>query len=142
MNLLIANVLSCSDELYQVQPVNETAPLTAVRSPKMRQYAIKVQPAQTVIVDREPSPPDMLFRFRRGIVTAVDGDQVTLDDGEQTLSADNSKSLVTPKPGDEVLYTGFDHTNWRVLDQIIDGKPVHADALAAAWFPKMGEYRS
>lgn len=141
MTLLIANVLSCNDELYQVQPVDETTPLTAVRSPKMRQYEIKVQPAQYVIVDREPSPPEMLFRFRRGTVTAVDGDQVTVKDGGQTLPASNSSSLITPKLGDEVVYTGFDHTNWQVLDQIIDGKPVHTDALADAWFPKMGEYR-
>lgn len=141
MNLLIANVLSCTDELYQVQPVNETAPLTAVRSPKMQQYNIKVQPEQYVVVDRDSSPPEMLFRFRRGTVVAVADDQVTVDDGEQTLSADNSTSLIAPKPGDDILYTGFDHTNWQVLDQIIDGKPVHADALAGAWFPKMEEYR-
>ncbi|MEZ4615074.1 MAG: hypothetical protein R2867_06100 [Caldilineaceae bacterium] len=141
MNLLIANVLSSSDELYQVQPVTETESLTAVRSPKMQQYEIKVQPEQYVIVDRESSPPAMLFRFRRGIVTAVDGDQVTLADKGKTLTANSSTSLVTPSPGDEVVYNGFDHTNWQVLDQIIDDKPVHADALAAAWFPRMEEYR-
>ncbi|MCB0062396.1 MAG: hypothetical protein KDE19_09780 [Caldilineaceae bacterium] len=141
MNLLIANVLSCTDELYQVQSVDETTPLTAVRSLKMQQYEIKVQPAQYVIVDREPSPPQMLFRFRRGTVVAVDGDQVTLADSEKTLTAKSSTSLFTPSPGDGVIYTGFDHTNWQVLDQIIDGKPAHANELAAAYFPKMAEYR-
>lgn len=141
MNLLIANVLSCSNELYQVQPLDGAAPLAAVRSPKMRQYEIKVRPNQYVIVDRAPSPPEMLFRFRRALVIAVDSDRVTLEDSGQTLAASNSTSLVTPSLGDEVLYTGFDHTNWQVLDQIIDGKPTHVAALATAWFPKMDEYR-
>lgn len=141
MNLLLATVVSCTEESYQVQPLGEDAPLTAIRSQKMKQYNIPVVPHQYVITDRELSPPEMLFRFKRATVIAVNGDEITLADNGQQLLANSHTSLATPIPGDEVVYNGFNDQNRHVIDVVVDGKPAHANQLAVAYFPKMGEYR-
>ncbi len=141
MNLTFATVLSCTDGGCQVQLLDGSAPLATNYSENLMAHKIPIRPRQFVIVDQESSPPETIFRFSRATVTAVKGEQIVLDGDGERLLARSETSLVAPKPGEEVLFSGYNNENRQILDVIIDGKPAHVEQLADDWFPQMVHYR-
>jgi hypothetical protein len=87
------------------------------------------------------TPPETIFRWRRATVVAVTADRVdVLGNGERLSAAVGN--LAPLKPGDEVVLKGHTDKNRQVIDLVINGKPAHADQLAAEWFPQMVHYRA
>lgn len=132
MNLQIGTVLSCTDDGCQVQSIDSGVITTTRYSAAIVKYRIPIRANQFVIIDTTTTPPETIFRWRRAIVTAVVGDRVDLDDQGQRLSAAGGPHSADLKPGDEVMLKGYNDENRQVIDLVVDGKPAHAMALAAA----------
>lgn len=138
MNLMIATVLTCTDSGCCVQPIDKQEVVETRYSKPIVKYRIPIRPHQFVIVDNDITPPETIFRWHRATVTKVDGDRIELDGAGQCLLAAPSSSLMDElKPGNEVIFKGFQDENRKVIDLVINGKPVHVERLTAEWFPEM-----
>lgn len=138
MNLQIATVLSCTDTGCIVQPLEENESIETRYSKPVVKYNIPIRPNQFVIVDRETTPPETIFRWTRAKVTKVNGDRFELDDDGRQLLAKRGFMLEGDlQVGDDVLVKGYNDENRAVLDRVVDGKPSNAEKLASDWFPTM-----
>jgi len=142
MNLQIATVLSCTTDGCLVQPVDGGTTISTRYSAAIVKYGIPIRPDQFVIIDTATTPPETIFRWSRATVTKVDGNRVELTDNGQRLLAAGGANLTALNPGDEVVLQGYNDENRQVIDLVVNGKPAHADQLAAEWFPQMVHYRT
>jgi hypothetical protein len=138
MDLQIATVLSCSDTGCCVQPIHEQAAIETRYSRPVVKYSIPIHPQHFVIVDNDTTPPETIFRWRRGTVTGLHGDRVEVAiGGEQVLAWRDRALEVELQVGDEVVISGFNDQNRHVIDVVTGGVPAHAGRLRAEWFPLM-----
>lgn len=141
MKLQIATVLACTTDGCLVQPVDGGTAIATRYSAPIVSHGILIRPNQFVIIDTALTPPETIFRWRRATVVALVNDRVELlDDGQRLWAAVGN--LTTLTPGDEVVLKGHTDENREVIDVVINGKPAHADHLAAEWFPQMIHYRA
>jgi len=141
MNLQIATVISCTADGCLVQPIHDGTTIATRYSSAIVKYGIPIRPDQFVIIDTTTTPPETIFRWSRATVVKVEQDRVELMGHGQRLFASGAATLTALKPGDEVVLKGYNDENRQVIDRVVNGKPAHADQLAAAWFPQMVYYR-
>lgn len=141
MSLQIATVLTCTDDGCLVQPLDGGPAIATRYSAPVVTHGIAIRPDQFVIIDTATTPPETIFRWRRATVVAAVDDRVELSDHGKPLLASRG-NLTALHPGDEVVLKGFNDENRQVIDLVVNGKPAHADQLAAEWFPQMVHYRA
>lgn len=130
MNLQIATVLTCTTDGCLVQPLDGGPAIATRYSAPVVTHGIAIWPDQFVIIDTATTPPETIFRWRRATVVALADERVEWLDQDQRLFASRD-NLTTLHPGDEVVLKGHNDENRQVIDLVINGKPAHADQLAA-----------
>jgi hypothetical protein len=138
MDLQIATVVSCSETGCLVQPIHEQVTIETRYSQPVVKYNIPIHPQHFVIVDSDTTPPETIFRWRRGTVTGLHGDHVEVDmEGKQVPAQRDVGFEGELQVGDEVVLAGFNDQNRHVIDTVVDGAPVHPGKLRIDWFPRM-----
>jgi len=100
---------------------------------------VVIRPCHLVVVDASHEPLEVVWRIAtHGVITALDGDAITLDLGYQRptlplLDARPTDEQTTPLTvSDEVLLHGPLREQARVVDRIVNGQPAHPERLQAA----------
>jgi hypothetical protein len=152
MNLELAIVISGSPSGCLVQYLGQTEPVQAEFSAPVRDR-IRIRREQLVVVDRDVTPPQIVWRLFHGKVHAVDGERVTVSrlDGDVEHVGGNGLmlGLVAPGPGFEspvavgdVVFYEHGRTAGdagELHDVALAGRPAHPERLRARLFPKIVE---
>ena len=137
MKLALAKVMSCGAAGCQVRLIEDDT-LLDTRYSLQVQDQIKIRPEQLVVIDRIPTPAQIVFRPFLSQVIKVQGDQLTVellrderDRGKgQYVQASLAEGVdIDLKVGDEVYGQSI------ILGQAINGRPTHPAQLLATLAP-------
>jgi hypothetical protein len=114
--------------------------LRAVFSAKVKD-TVRVRGGQLVAVDRGPAPPEIAWRWYRGVVEELRPEgaavrRLDLEPGNVRLVSDPDG--IARGPGNEVYY-GDAGAGWVVIDGVTDDSPAHPGEVAARCFPEIIE---
>ncbi len=132
MDLLLAVVLSCTDEKSVVQPLDSDKPLVVVFADAIRQYGITIRPEHLVAVDKGSSPPQIVFRWELADVIQVVAEQISVRNAsghEQKVRLPRNMQFAI-NPGDQVFIA-----DQNAYDTALDGRPAHRQQLTQIVFP-------
>ena len=129
MKIQLALVLTCNENGCLVETLPEKGTLKAVYS-SLVQDRVMIQPEQLVALDLEPDPPEIIWRWLRGLVIELGEEAIVVDDMQGHPA---SVTLVPELPltlalDDEVWICGTGR-DFEVHDLILDGRPTHPEQV-------------
>ncbi|MEM7034243.1 MAG: sigma-70 family RNA polymerase sigma factor [Chloroflexota bacterium] len=140
MNLALAIVQSCGAAGAQVKLVETDEELETRYSLKV-QDTIHIRPHQTVVIDRRPSPPELVFRFYYSQVKEISEDEIIVEgmrDERDRGMGNLVKAQLAPGLKIEDLRVGDDvYGRWEIYGVIGNKKPVDAKHLLATVTPRV-----
>lgn len=134
MNLQLAIALLCTDKRCQVRLLDKGTCFDADYSEPVIEYRIVVRPGDLVAVIREPTPPQVVFRWSLVKVERVANEQIFIDlAGGRSRPASRAEGLeMGIAKGDTVFFA-----NGEVCDTCLNGQPANPERLRATFFPKI-----
>lgn len=140
MKLTLAVALECGPTDCRVQLVEDGSIITVAYSAPVHSRGLKIHPHQLVVLDTNPTTPEIVYRWHYNKVEELKGDKVIIKDHQGQL-AELVKAEgveVSPQVGDWVfvaLGSGLE-----VLDIAIEGRPAHPAYFREYAFPKVEQF--
>ena len=129
MKFMLATAVSCSKTSCVIMPLGSKTQIAAQYS-TLVQDRIMIRPEHLVVINTNPNPPEIMWRWLRGVLIELSTNTITVDDMQGHPA---EVKLVPELPlqlslDDEVWMCGTGDA-FEIHDLIIDGKPAHPERL-------------
>jgi len=139
LNFELGTVVACDESGCNVRLVSSGDTIHAAFSEQVKDR-IRIRRQQLVAVNRAVEPPQVAWRWFRGIVESVDEAGVSvrrLDLAPGACKVVTNASGLAVSVGDDVYYGH--HESWEVVDRVANDLPANPGAIAERYFAAMAE---
>lgn len=142
MDFELGTVVACDEAGCAVRLVESGETIRAAFSAEVKDR-VRIRQQQLVAINPASSPPEIAWRWFRGVVEAIDDDTVSvrrLDLGPDACRVVSNAPGIPVSVGDDVYYGH--HDQWTVIDRVLSGGPSQPASIASRYFARMSEQLS